>query len=274
MTSLTRVEIEVEGFEMKAVILAGGLGTRMKEETEYRPKPMVEIGGRPVLWHIMKNLSVQGFRDFVILAGYKSESISDYFSNYKTRNFDFTTNIGTGEIRFLGDVPFDEMEWNVTVLDTGSDALTGQRIRRCFDVMELGETFLLTYGDGLADVDISELVKVHSAGGRLATVTSVKASSRFGQLKHSGQLVTEFLEKPELDELISIGFFILEPGVRDFLEDKDLGAFEAQPLKNLVLSKQLGIYLHGGFWKAMDTYREYQDLNELWRSGAPWRTWP
>lgn len=259
---------------MKAVILAGGLGTRMKEETEYRPKPMVEIGGRPVLWHIMKNLSVQGFREFVILAGYKAESISDYFHNYKIRNFDFTTDIGTGEIRFLGDVPIDEMEWSVTVLDTGSDALTGQRIRRCFEVMELNDSFLLTYGDGLADVDVSELAKVHAAGGRLATVTSVKASSRFGQLKHSGQMVTEFLEKPELDELISIGFFILEPGVRDFLEDKDLGAFEAEPLKNLVSSKQLSIYLHGGFWKAMDTYREYQDLNELWRSGAPWRTWP
>lgn len=258
---------------MKAVILAGGLGTRMREETEYRPKPMVEIGGKPVLWHIMKNLSVQGFREFVILAGYKSEMIKNYFLNYRTNNYGFSVKISSQEPRFIEEVPQDELDWEVTVLDTGIEALTGQRLFHCINTLNLEEKFLLTYGDGLADVDVKKLIEVHDTNGRTATVTAVQASSRFGQLKTDGELVTEFLEKPVLDELVSIGFFILEPGVRNYLLPDGQGAFESLPIQRLVGDGQMSINTHNGFWRAMDTYREFQDLNQLWSEGAPWKIW-
>lgn len=258
---------------MKAVILAGGLGTRMREETDHRPKPMVEIGGKPIIWHIMKNLSVQGVREFYILAGYKSEMIKTYFTNYLTNTYSFTTEIRSGKITYLGSIPEDELEWRVTVLDTGRDALTANRLLHFLDVITPSEAFLFTYGDGLADVDLSELIARHREHGRIATVTAVRASSRFGQIKVDGNRVTEFLEKPQLDELINIGFFVLEPSVRRVLASHELMAFESLPMQTLAKLDHLSFYEHPGFWKAMDTYREFLEFEDLWSKGAPWKTW-
>lgn len=256
---------------MKAVLLAGGLGTRMREETEFRPKPMVEIGGRPVLWHIMKLLGQQSLRDFVICAGYKSEQIKNYFLNYRAMNLDFTVRLGGGQApQYHGD--HDEDDWMVTVADTGALTMTGGRIKRVQQYVG-NETFLCTYGDGIADVDLEALLAFHRSHGKLATVTSVHPTSRFGILEIDDQgLVRRFKEKPQGDGWINIGYFIFEPGVFDYLGDDSV--LEEEPLRRLAEDGQLAAYRHTGFWQPMDTYRETQLLNELWDSGsAPWRNW-
>lgn len=256
---------------MKAVLLAGGLGTRMREETEFRPKPMVEVGGRPVLWHIMKLLAQQGLKDFVVCSGYKSEYIKNYFWNYSAMNQDFTLRLGDqSSVNYHGE--HDESDWAVTVADTGAATMTGGRVKRVQSHIG-NETFLCTYGDGIADIDLDALLAFHRSHGRLATVTSVHPTSRFGVLEIDDDgLVRRFKEKPQVEGWINIGYFIFEPGVFDYLDDNSV--LEQDPLHRLAQDGQLAAFQHEGFWQPMDTYREALMLNELWDSGeAPWRNW-
>ena len=256
---------------MKVVLLAGGLGTRMREETEYRPKPMVEIGGRPVVWHLMKMFAQHGLDEFVVAAGYKADMIKDYFLNYEGRNNDFTVTLGEKHgIEFHG--AHDEGNWRVTVAHTGESTMTGGRVHRVGKYLG-DERFMCTYGDGLADVDIPALLRFHESHGRLATVTTVQPLSRFGVMDVSDDGVVErFREKPKVEGWINVGFFVFEPGVLDYLDDDCV--LEEEPLAQLAADKQLVAYRHEGFWQPMDTYREWQLLNGLWDEGrAPWKTW-
>lgn len=256
---------------MKVVILAGGLGTRMREETEFRPKPMVDIGGKPVLWHIMKNYAAHGHTEFVICAGYKGEQIKNYFYNYAASNMDFTVKLGDQEsVKFHGS--HEESGWTVTVADTGLETPTGGRLRRISRHVE-GEPFFCAYGDGIADVDISSLWDRHQSAGRLATVTVAKPESRFGivNLNQHG-VVESFLEKPVVADPVSIGFFVFNPEILSSLSDESV--LEELPLRTLAMRDELAAFEHTGFWQPMDTHREYQVLNSLWATGkAPWKTW-
>ena len=256
---------------MKAILLAGGLGTRMREETEFRPKPMVEVGGRPVLWHIMKNLAHFGINEFIVATGYKSEIIKDYFLNYEARNNDFTVRLGhRNALQFHGD--HNESDWSVTIADTGEATMTGGRVFRAAKYLD-DEPFLVTYGDGLADVDISALQIWHGKQQRLATVTTVQPLSRFGVMDVAdGGRVTRFREKPKLEGWVNIGFFIMQPEALHYL-DADC-VLEEEPLARLAADAQLTAFRHEGFWQPMDTYREAKMLNDLWDGGnAPWRVW-
>jgi glucose-1-phosphate cytidylyltransferase len=256
---------------MKAVLLAGGLGTRMREETEFRPKPMVEVGGKPVLWHIMKILATQGITDFIVCAGYKSEFIKNYFYNYGSSNLDFTIRLGDqSSTIFHGS--HDEFNWTVTVADTGPETNTGGRIKQIEKYLG-HERFLVTYGDGIANVNISELINFHEKHERSATLTTTRAQSRFGLIDFdSNGQVTEFSEKPTLDSWINIGYFIFEPKVFTYLGENSV--LENEPLRALAQNGELGAYMHDGFWQPMDTYREAQILNSLWNSGTPpWKIW-
>lgn len=256
---------------MKAVLLAGGLGTRMREETEFRPKPMVEIGGRPVLWHIMKVLSHYGITEFIICAGYKSEYIKNYFANYAALNNDFTVRLGdASSITYHG--AHDESGWTVTVADTGADTMTAGRIRRIRKYVG-DERFLCTYGDGIADVDIDQLIRFHEAHGKYATMTAVQPLSRFGVLDiEDDGAIAQFKEKPQVEGWINIGYFIFEPEFFDYI-DGDEDVLEQRPLHRLAEDRQISAFPHRGFWQPMDTYRESQMLNELWDEGAPWKIW-
>ena len=256
---------------MKAVLLAGGLGTRMREETEFRPKPMVEVGGKPVLWHIMKVLGQQGITDFVICAGYKSEYIKNYFYNYGASNLDFTVRLGDqSSTEFHGS--HEEFDWTVTVAETGEATMTGGRIKMIEKYVQ-GETFLATYGDGIADINLSELTEFHASHGRKATLTVTNPVSRFGvvEIDKSSQ-ITSFSEKPRANDLVNIGYFVFEPGIFDYLTNESV--LEDVPIKKLVEEKNIGAYRHNGFWKPMDTQREYLELKAIWDSGlAPWKKW-
>ncbi|MBE3088514.1 MAG: glucose-1-phosphate cytidylyltransferase [Chloroflexi bacterium] len=254
----------------RVVILAGGLGTRLREETEFRPKPMVEVGGKPVIWHIMKNFDHFGLNSFVVCAGYKGEMIKEYFLNYRARNNDFTVTLGESErIAFHG--LHDEATWTVTVADTGESTMTGGRVFRIRPYVD--ETFICTYGDGLSDVPIDRLLAFHRAHGKLATVTTVRTLSRFGVMEvDKDQVVQRFREKPQVDGWVNAGFFVFEPGVFDYLNQDSV--LEEAPLAALAKDGQLMAFRHDGFWQPMDTYREEQMLNRLWDSGAaPWRLW-
>jgi glucose-1-phosphate cytidylyltransferase len=256
---------------MKAILLAGGLGTRIREETEFRPKPMVEVGGRPILWHIMKNLAHFGITDFIIATGYKSDMIKEYFLNYEAWNNDFTVELGRRDsLTFHG--AHDEAHWNVTVAFTGEETMTGGRVLKASRYLD-DEPFLVTYGDGLADVSIDDLRAFHDSSGCLATVTTVQPLSRFGVMDVGPDgKVTSFSEKPKLDGWINVGFFIMEPGALGYLSDNCV--LEEEPLAQLAADRQLSAYRHPGFWQPMDTYRESKLLNDLWDSGsAPWRLW-
>lgn len=257
---------------MKVVILCGGLGTRLREETEFRPKPMVEIGGRPILWHIMKTYAFYGFRDFVLCLGYRGDSIKDYFLNYEAMNNDFSICLGqTSQVRYHG--LHNEQGFNVTLADTGIDCMTGGRIHKIEKYID-GDTFLLTYGDGVSDVNIRDLVEFHTRHGKIATVTTVSPTSRFGMLDLASEdRVRSFNEKPQTGGWMSAGFFVLNREVFEHLGGDDC-IFEREPLERLAADGQLMAYRHKGFFYAMDTFREYQRLNELWSSGAaPWRVW-
>jgi len=257
---------------MKTVILCGGLGTRLREETEFRPKPMLEIGGRPILWHIMKTYAHYGLRDFILCLGYKANIIKDYFLNYEAMNNDFTISLGEkSQIRVHG--AHFEQGYNVTLADTGIDSMTGGRIQRIRKYID-DDTFLLTYGDGVSDVNISRLIEFHKQHGRLATVTTVAPISRFGMLDIAeGSRITAFNEKPKIEGAISAGYFVLNRRIFDYLGDGQC-VFEREPLEHLVRDGELMAYRHDGFFYAMDTYREFQHLNELWNSGrAPWKVW-
>lgn len=254
---------------MKAVILAGGLGTRLSEETSTRPKPMVEIGGRPILWHILKIYSAHGINNFVICAGYKGYMIKEYFANYFLHMSDVTFDMvnNSMEVHHKNAEP-----WKVTIVDTGDDTLTGGRIKRIAPYID--GTFCCTYGDGVGDIDITSLAESHRASGLKATLTGVLPPGRFGALDIVEERVRSFQEKPDGDgSWINGGFFILEPSVFDEIDD-DSTIWEKTPLESLAKQGQLGIYKHHGFWRPMDTLRDKQELENLWVSGkAPWKMW-
>lgn len=257
---------------MKVVILAGGLGTRLSEETVLKPKPMVEIGGKPILWHIMKIYSHYGFNDFIVLTGYKSHVIKEYFINYYNRYSDVTVDMATNtvEVHKTRNEP-----WKVTMLYTGKDTMTGGRIKKAQDYIG-NEPFMLTYGDGVSDVDIDELIKCHKESGKLVTMTAVQLSGRFGALViKDDNMITSFMEKPKGEESwINGGFFVCQPEVFDYIKDGDKTIFERAPLENLAKDKQLNAFKHRGFWQPMDTLRDKKELTELWESNqAPWAKW-
>lgn len=260
---------------MQAVLLAGGLGTRMREETEFRPKPMVEVGGKPVLWHIMKIFATYGVTDFVVCTGYKGDVIKDYFLDYEARNNDFTITLGRSHEIVFHDQHL-ESDWRVTVADTGAHAQTGSRVKAIQRYVQDSDRFIVTYGDGLADVDISKLIDFHERHGKAATITTVRPLSRFGMVDIAqDQSVEKFREKPQVDDWVSAGFFVFEQKVFDYLgEVEDNLVLEQEPLAQLADEGQLAAYQHDGFWQPMDTYRESVMLNELWDSGnAPWKVW-
>lgn len=253
---------------MKTVVLCGGLGTRISEETHVRPKPMVEIGGKPILWHIMNIYSHYGHKDFVLALGFKQEYIKQYFLNYHALQSDFCVDLGSGEIDFLKKLNRD---WKVSLVDTGLLSMTGGRLYRLRDHLKDEDTFMLTYGDGLSNVDIGKLVEFHRSHGKIATVTSVRPNARFGEMVFDGERVVEFKEKPQATQgWINGGFFVFNKEIFNYLgSEKDI--LEQAPLESLVKDEQLMAYWHDGFWQCMDTMRDKNYLNELWDSGsAPW----
>lgn len=257
------------------MILCGGQGTRLREHTEVRPKPMVEIGGRPILWHIMKLYAHHGITDFILCLGYKANMIKEYFLNYEAMNLDFTVELGKPHgIRFH-DRKHGEAGWKVTLAYTGDMTMTGGRIRQAARYLEKDETFCVTYGDGVADVDLGAALKFHRKHRRLATLTGVRPPSRFGEIEVSGTRVTQFCEKSQVGGgMISGGFFFFEPGFLDYIpEDRDC-FLEREPFEKCVSNGELQLYEHNGFWQCMDTYRDWELLERLWQSDkAPWKVW-
>ena len=255
---------------MKAVILAGGLGTRLSEETALRPKPMVEIGGQPILWHIMKLFAAHGVRDFVICLGYRGYMIKEFFLNYRLHLSDVTIKTGSGAVEFHRSGAED---WSVSLIETGSETMTGGRLKRVQDYLGL-DPFFMTYGDGLSDIDLTALYTFHRTHGRLATLTAVAPPGRFGALEMDGQAVRNFREKPAGDgAVINGGFFVLDPRVFAHVAG-DSTVWENEPLERLARDGELHAYHHTGFWQAMDTLRDKNQLEALWASGtAPWKVW-
>jgi len=255
---------------MKVAILAGGYGTRLAEETEIRPKPMVEIGGKPILWHIMMHYAHYGFKDFVIALGYKGEAIKKYMVDYCSLNSDLTIDLKSGKIQTeKGDKP----DWMVRLVDTGTNTQTGGRIKRLQKLLG-NETFMLTWGDGVSDVNLDDLLAFHRSHGKLATMTAVRPPARYGHLNIENSRIVEFTEKPQTGEgWINGAFFVLEPGIFDYIQGDDI-VWEKEPLEQLAKDGQLMAYQHSSFWQCMDTLREKYILEKLWQSGnAPWKIW-
>ncbi len=255
---------------MNVAILAGGLGSRLQEETSIRPKPMVEIGGKPILWHILNIYAAHGFTEFMVALGYKGESIKEYFLNWYALNNDLTVDLSRGRTEVHG---ANQPAWKVHLVDTGLETQTGGRIKRLRERLSNG-TFMLTYGDGVANVDVRRLVEFHRSHGKLATVTAVRPPSRFGSFVLDGGRIVEFVEKPQSGEgWINGGFFVLEPAVFDFIAG-DETMWEREPMERLAAEGQLMAYQHEGFWQPMDTLREKRILEDLWAKGkAPWKVW-
>jgi glucose-1-phosphate cytidylyltransferase len=260
------------GGHMKVVILAGGLGTRLSEETDLKPKPMVEIGGKPILWHIMKIYSSYGYNDFIILTGYKSHMIKEYFINYYSRYSDVTVDMAANSV----EIHKSRTEpWKVTMLYTGQDTMTGGRIKKAQEYVGKNR-FMLTYGDGVADINIKELVKFHESHGRIATLTSTQPSGKFGAINiREDNTIHSFKEKPKGDgSWINAGFFVLEPEVFNYIKDDDNEIFERKPLESLAEANELCAYKHDGFWMPMDTLKDKITLTEMWQTNkAPWVVW-
>ncbi|SON50960.1 glucose-1-phosphate cytidylyltransferase [Vibrio tapetis] len=256
---------------MKVVLLAGGFGTRLSEETDIRPKPMVEIGGKPILWHIMKMYSQHGFNEFVILLGYKGYYIKEYFANYFLHQSDVTIDLSTNEMQIHKNT---SEPWKVTLLDTGLHTMTGGRIKRAQEVIG-NESFMLTYGDGVSDVDITKLVEFHKSHGKSISMTSVQPDGRFGALEINDSVVKNFAEKPKGDgSWINGGFFVCNPNVFDYITGGDSTVFEQEPLQKLAQDSELMAFKHDGFWKCMDSLNDKQKLNEMFVSNkAKWKTW-
>ncbi len=258
---------------MKIVILCGGLGTRLREETEFRPKPMVNIGGRPILWHIMKIYAYYGFTDFVLALGYKGEMIKNYFCNYELMNNDVTVELGKPEnIQFHQ--THEETGWRITLSDTGEKALKGSRLKRVEKYID-GDVFMVTYGDGLANVDISRLLEFHKSHGKYGTITGINPAARFGELKIRGDNVESFIEKPrDTSGLVNGGFFVFNRELFDYLSPDENCDLEIGPLEEIAHKGQLMVYKHTGFWACMDTLRDMDYLNTLWQQGkADWKVW-
>ena len=255
---------------MKVGILAGGFGTRLMEETRVRPKPMVNVGGKPILWHIMKIYSFYGFNEFVIALGYKGDVIKDYFLNYHFHTHSLTVDLSSNDITIHNG---EENRWIVHLLDTGVDTKTGGRVRQISEFIG-DEAFMLTYGDGVANVNLLELVKHHQESDKLATVTAVHPASRYGEIKISDGTVEKFAEKPQIDDgWINGGFFVLEPGIRKYISG-DQVAWEQEPINALVRDRQLDVYCHEGYWQCMDSLRDVQTLDSQWQIGkADWKVW-
>jgi glucose-1-phosphate cytidylyltransferase len=256
---------------MKTIILAGGLGTRLSEETLVRPKPMVEIGGQPILLHIMRTYAHHGFKEFIVALGYKGEMIKDYFLRFKAMSSNLSVDLGTGDVRVHGGHVFD---WRVHLVDTGLETMTGGRVKRLTSWLGNDDTFMLTYGDAVADINIAELVDFHHRHGKLATVTAVRPPARFGSIVFEGDRVASFAEKPQVGEgWINGGFLVLDRKVLDFIhEDNDV--WERGPMERLTAEGQLMAFRHDGFWQPMDTLREKNLLEDYWQSGAaPWKVW-
>ena len=253
---------------MKVIILAGGFGTRLSEHTEVIPKPMVTVGGRPILWHIMKTYAHFGHKDFHLALGYKAEVIKEYFLNYRSLNADFTVNLASGEVEPL---EIEDIDWRVTLVDTGSESMTGGRVKRMQSFIG-NETFMLTYGDGLADIDIDALLKFHKSHGKMVTVSAVHPGARFGELELQKQQVISFKEKPQVTQgWINGGYFVCEPEFFDFI-DGDQTILEHEPLEKVATLGELMAYHHDGYWQCMDTKRDRDNLEELWKSNkAPWK---
>lgn len=254
---------------MKTVILCGGLGTRISEESHLKPKPMIEIGGRPILWHIMKLYSAYGFNDFVICLGYRGYVIKEYFANYVLHNADFTVDLANGSVEYHAT---NHEPWKVTLVETGAETMTGGRLKRVAKYLDPDKPFFFTYGDGVADLDMTELAAFHTAHGKDATLTAVAPPGRYGQLDLEGGSVKQFIEKPPGDNgLINGGFFVLNPKVISRITD-DATVWEREPLQGLAAEDQLAAFRHDGFWGSMDTLRDKNHLEALWASGeAPWR---
>lgn len=257
---------------MKVIILCGGLGTRLREETEFRPKPMVEIGGKPILWHIMKTYAYYGFNDFILCLGYQGEMIKEYFYNYEVLNNDFTIELGKGSIQIHSN--HDETGWKITLADTGDKALKGARLKRIEEYVD-SEHFMMTYGDGIATIDINALLTFHNNHGKLATVTGVNPASRFGELKIKDNRVISFNEKQRGgSNLINGGFFVFNKDVFNYLSKNDDCDLEIGALEKIASEGQLMVYGHTGFWACMDTIRDVDYLNKLWgEDKAEWKTW-
>lgn len=255
---------------MKVVILAGGLGTRLNEETSIKPKPMVEIGGKPIIWHIMKIYSYYGFNEFVICLGYKGYYIKEWFNNYFLHNSDVTIDLENNSIKYNKN---RSEKWKVTLIDTGDETMTGGRIKRINEYIG-NETFMMTYGDGLADIDISALLNSHKKNKKLATVTAIIPEGRFGAMGiDKNKKVTSFREKTDNKNRVSGGFFVFEPEIFNLIKD-DNTIFEKEPMEKLVKLNQLDAFFHNGFWKAMDTLNDKNKLEEMWDKGnAPWKIW-
>lgn len=257
---------------MKVVILAGGFGTRLSEETDLRPKPLVEIGGKPILWHIMKIYEAAGLTDFIICCGYKGQDIKKYFVNYFTENYDISVDLGSNSVQYLGR---PSEKWTVTLVDTGLETMTGGRLRRIAPYLAPHGTFCMTYGDGLAALDVRNPIARHASMGRKATVTAVPSPGRFGVLEIDDKSsVQSFREKP-VNEIgwINGGYFVLETSVIDYIEGDDT-IWERRPLERLAAEGQLAAYIHTDFWQPMDTLRDKRDLERLWATGkAPWKVW-
>ena len=257
---------------MKTIILAGGLGTRISEETTLKPKPMVEIGGMPILWHIMKIYAAHGYNDFGIALGYKGDVIKEFFLNYKLHKSDMIVNLQSGDIKFEND--FSE-DWTVGLHETGLNSMTGGRLFNLKKLFKPGDTFMVTYGDGVSDIDIDKLVSFHKSHGKIATLTAVRPSARFGSIamEEDGRII-EFKEKPQAGEgWINGGYFVFDYQIFDYLKD-ETSILEREPLENLAKDNQLLAYKHYGFWHCMDTIRDRDNLNEIWsKENAPWKKW-
>lgn len=252
---------------MKVILLAGGFGTRLSEYTDVIPKPMVRIGGRPILWHIMQTYAYFGHKDFYVALGYKAEVIKEYFLNYHSVNSDFTVDLSTGDIR---PHQIDSIDWNVTLVNTGDLTMTGGRVKRLQSFIG-NETFMVTYGDGLADINVEELLKFHKSHGKMITVTAVRPSARFGELEIDGGVVKQFQEKPQMHEgWINGGYFVIEPRFFEFISG-DQTLLEKEPLERASELGELMAFKHDGFWQCMDTKRDHELLEALWLKGAPWK---
>ena len=258
---------------MKVVILCGGLGTRLKEETEYKPKPMVEVGGRPILWHIMKNYSHFGFNKFVLCLGYKGSVIKDYFTNYDVRNNDFTLKLSQQKISIHNQ--HAESDWEITFAETGLSSMTGSRVKKIEKYVD-EDLFMLTYGDGVCSVDMKELLAFHKAHGKMATITGVLPPSRFGELMIEGKFVKSFNEKPQIHNggMINGGYFIFNRSFFKYLSESEDCILERTPLEKLAKDGELCVFEHKGFWQCMDTFRDFEYLNNLWNENkATWKSW-
>ena len=251
---------------MKVILLAGGFGTRLGEYTDLIPKPMVAVGGKPIIWHIMKTYAHFGHKDFYLALGYKSEVIKDYFLNYRSLNSDFTVDLGTGDVVAH---ELDALDWKVTLVDTGNSSMTGGRVKRMKNLVG-NETFLLTYGDGVSDIDIGALIDFHRSHGKMVTISAVRPSARFGELEIVGSKVKSFQEKPQLhDGWINGGYFVVEPEFFNLIEG-DSTLLEREPMEKAAKMGELMAYHHDGFWQCMDTKRDVELLSSLWEKGAPW----